>query len=182
MSQLGFLIDATRCINCRTCEIACKDANGAALGQRLRRVRTFEGGEYPHPLVANLSLACCHCERPQCLEACPAKAYRKRADGIVVHDPEACIGCQYCTWACPYGAPQYDPGAGRVMKCNLCAERLDAGEPPACVAACPMRAIEVGPLAELEARPGVVAAVLNLPDPALTGPALRFRIREEMKA
>ena len=180
-TQLGFLIDSTRCINCRTCEIACKDANGAALGQRPRRVRTWEGGEFPHPLVANLSLACNHCERPQCLAACPARAYRKRADGIVIHAPEACIGCQYCTWACPYGAPQFDPEAGRVLKCNLCAERLDAGEPAACVAACPMRAIEVGPLEELEGRPGVVSAVRNLPDPGISGPSIRFRVRAEMQ-
>lgn len=181
MTRLGFFFDSTRCINCRTCEIACKDANCAALGQRLRRVRTWEGGEFPHPVVANLSLACNHCEDPQCLAACPSKAYTQREDGIVVHHPEACIGCQYCTWACPYGAPQYDPEAGRVMKCNLCAERLDAGEPTACVAACPMRAIEVGPLAELEQRPGATGAVLNLPDPGISGPCTRYRVRPEMR-
>jgi anaerobic dimethyl sulfoxide reductase subunit B (iron-sulfur subunit) len=180
-AQLGFLVDATRCINCRTCEIACKDANGAAVGQRLRRVRTFEAGEYPHPLVVNLSMACHHCERPRCVAACPAGAYRKRDDGIVVHSPERCIGCRLCTWACPYGAPQYDPGAGRVMKCNLCAERLDAGGQPACVLACPMRAIEVGPVEELAQRPGATRAVRNLPDPGATGPATRFRVRPEMR-
>ena len=178
---LGFLVDTTRCINCRTCEIACKGANGAALGQRLRRVRTFEGGAFPHPLVANLSMACHHCERPQCLAACPAGAYRKRADGIVIHSPDLCIGCQYCIWACPYGAPQYDPGAGRVMKCNLCVERLDAGGQPACVEACPMRAIEVGPAAELALRPGATLRPGNLPDPEATGPATWFRIRPELR-
>ena len=179
--QFGFFIDTTRCINCRTCEIACKDANGAALGQRPRRVRTYEGGEFPHPLVASLSLACNHCEHPQCLAACPAKAYRKREeDGIVIHSPERCVGCQYCTWACPYGAPQFDPEAGRVMKCNLCVERLDAGGQPACVQACPLRAIRVGPLDQLSALPGSVVAFLNLPDPKTTGPSLRVRAKRDM--
>jgi anaerobic dimethyl sulfoxide reductase subunit B (iron-sulfur subunit) len=179
--RLGFLVDSTRCINCRTCEIACKDANGAALGQRPRRVRTWEGGEWPRPVVANLSLSCMHCDHPQCLAGCPAGAYRKRADGIVLHDPGACIGCQYCTWNCPYGAPQYDPEAGRVMKCDMCADRQDAGENPACVDACPMRAIEVGILAELEQRSGVVPEIVGLPDPSLPGPCIRFRARPEIQ-
>ena len=94
---------ATRCINCKTCEIACKDANDAAVGRRMRKVRTFEGGEFPAVFAYNISMACNHCEDPACVRQCPAKAYTKReSDGIVIHDPEQCIGCRYCTWVCPY--------------------------------------------------------------------------------
>ena len=131
-AQIGFFIDATRCINCKTCEIACKDFNDAAVGRRIRKVRSFEGGEFPAVFAYNLSMSCNHCEEPACVDGCPAGAYSKRAgDGIVVHDPEKCIGCRYCTWLCPYGAPQYDAREGRVRKCNLCVGEAT----PVCVAA-----------------------------------------------
>jgi len=178
-AQIGFFVDATRCINCKTCEIACKDFNDAPVGRRIRKVRSFEGGEFPAVFAYNLSMSCNHCEQPACVEGCPAGAYSKRAaDGIVVHDPEKCIGCRYCTWLCPYGAPQYDAREGRVRKCNLC-----LGEPtPVCVAACPMRAIEVGPLAEIAARPGSTIALRDLPSPELTGPSIRYHVRKEAQA
>ena len=98
-------------------------------------------------------MSCNHCEKPACLEKCPAGAYSRRAeDGLVVHDPARCIGCRYCTWACPYGAPQYDARSGRIVKCNMCLGRTAEGEPPACVASCPMRAIEVGSFEEFSVR------------------------------
>jgi anaerobic dimethyl sulfoxide reductase subunit B len=175
-AQIGFFVDATRCINCKTCEIACKDLHDAAPGRRIRRVRSFEGGEFPAVFAYNVSMSCNHCERPACVEGCPAGAYSKRpGDGVVLHDPEKCIGCRYCTWLCPYGAPQYDAREGRVRKCDLCRE-----EPaPVCVSACPMRALEVGPLAEIEARTGATLALRDLPSPELTGPSIRYRIRKE---
>jgi anaerobic dimethyl sulfoxide reductase subunit B (iron-sulfur subunit) len=178
--QLAFYVDTTKCINCRTCEIACKDFNNSAVGQRIRKVRVFEGGEFPKIFAYNISMSCNHCEDPICARHCPTGAYRKRAqDGIVVHDPERCIGCRYCTWLCPYGAPQYDPGEGRVHKCNLCIEELDQGKSPVCVSSCPMRAIEIGPLAEIAARPGSAVHIRNLPSPDLTRPACRYKVRPE---
>ncbi len=178
--QLAFFVDATRCINCKTCEIACKDFYSDVAGRRRRRVRTFEAGQFPRIAVFNISMSCNHCEDPACVRECPAGAYTKRAgDGIVVHDPERCIGCRYCTWVCPYGAPQYDPAEGRVRKCNLCVEEPDAGRTPACVSACPLRAIEVAPLAEIESRPGATIAIAGLPSPDLTRPACRYKIRTE---
>jgi anaerobic dimethyl sulfoxide reductase subunit B (iron-sulfur subunit) len=178
--QIGFFVDTTRCINCKTCEIACKDFNQAALGQRMRRVRTFEGGEFPKVFAYNISMSCNHCEDPACVKNCPAKAYTKRAgDGIVVHDPERCIGCRYCTWLCPYGAPQFDARAGRVKKCNLCVEEIEQGRDPVCVAACPTRAIEVGPLDEIGARASTTIHVRNLPSPDMTRPAARYKVRPE---
>ncbi len=179
-AQLAFFIDATQCINCKTCEIACKDFYDSPLGSRIRKVRTFEGGEFPQIFAYNISMSCNHCQDPLCVKHCPVGAYSKRErDGIVVHDPERCIGCRYCTWLCPYGAPQYDEDEGRVHKCNLCVEELDKGNSPVCVSACPMRAIEVGPLAEIAARPGATIALHELPSPELTRPACRYRIRPE---
>ncbi len=180
--QIGFFVDATKCINCKTCEIACKDFNGVDVSRRLRKVRTFEGGEFPSVFAYNVSMACNHCEQPMCVAQCPAGAYTKREkDGVVVHDPERCIGCRYCTWVCPYGAPQYDAKEGRVRKCNLCVEELDQGRQPICVSACPMRAIEVAPLAEIARRPGATIKLRDLPPSYLTRPATRYRIRPEAR-
>ena len=177
--QIGFFVDATRCIDCKTCEIACKDFNDSALGSRIRKVRSFEGGEFPMVFAYNLAMSCNHCEDPACVKGCPAGAYTKRPeDGIVLHDPEKCIGCRYCTWLCPYGAPQYDAAEGRVHKCNLCVGEAT----PVCVAACPMRAIEVGPLTEIAARPGATIALRALPSPELTRPSIRYRVRKEAQA
>jgi anaerobic dimethyl sulfoxide reductase subunit B len=180
--QIGFFVDATKCINCKTCEVACKDLNDTAPGQNLRKVHAFEGGEFPRVFVWNLSMSCNHCENPLCVEHCPAGAYTKRpGDGIVVHDATRCIGCRYCTWVCPYGAPQYDAAEGRVRKCNLCVEEMDRGNSPACVTSCPMRAIEIGLLDELAARPGATIAISGLPSPEITRPACRYKVRTEAR-
>ncbi len=181
-TQLAFFVDATRCINCKTCEIACKDANDAVAGRRFRRVRTFEGGEFPIVYAYNISMACNHCEDPACVKECPAKAYTKRdEDGIVIHDPKRCIGCQYCTWVCPYGAPQYDAREGRVRKCNFCVDELDRGTIPACVSACPLRAIEIGSLEEIETKSEFTAEILAAPSSLLTRPSSRYRVRREAR-
>lgn len=178
--QMGFYIDTTRCINCKTCEIACKDINDLAVGLRLRRVHTFEDGEFPEVYAYNISMSCHHCEDPACVRNCPARAYTKRdEDGIVTHDPERCIGCRYCSWVCPYGAPQFDPRSGTVKKCNMCLGLIDAGESPACVSACPTRAIEIGELSELTRRPGSTISLHYLPAPEMTRPSSRYKVRRE---
>lgn len=180
--QLAFFVDTTKCVNCKTCEVACKDANGVGAGIRIRRVRTFEGGDFPSVYAFNLSMACNHCEDPACVRQCPAKAYTKRSqDGIVVHDATRCIGCRYCTWVCLYGAPQYDAVAGHVRKCNLCVEELDAGGTPACVSSCPLRAIEIGELEEIAARPDATLEIQNMPSAHLTRPSVRYRVRKEAR-
>jgi len=176
--QIAFFVDATRCINCKTCEIACKDFNHAGVGLRIRKVRTFEGGEFPSVLVTNISMSCNHCGDPICAKHCPAKAYHKRSDGIVIHDRGRCIGCRYCTWLCPYGAPQFDEADGRVRKCNLCVEELDRGYQPACVTSCPTRAIEVRWLDEISAESDVTMHISCLPSPSLTRPASMYRVKK----
>lgn len=178
--QLGFFVDTTRCTNCRTCEVACKDAHDLAVGLRFRRVRAFEGGEFPDVYAYNISMSCHHCEDPACVKACPAHAYSKRpSDGIVVHDPERCIGCRYCTWVCPYAAPQYDAAAGIVRKCDMCLDTVAPGEAPICVSACPTRAIETGLLSEIAGRPGASLEIRFLPEPMLTRPSSRYKVRRE---
>ncbi len=102
-----------------------------------RRVIEVTNGSFSY----NLPLACNHCVHPKCAGVCPNDAYVIRADGIVTIDSAKCMGCGYCAWACPYGAPQYDPKQGRATKCNFCADSLDSGNPPACVTACPTEAL-----------------------------------------
>ena len=180
-AQIGWFVDTTRCVNCKTCEIACKDFHDAPVDVRLRRVRTTEGGNFPDVFAINISMSCNHCEDPACVQQCPAKAYSKReSDGIVVHNPQRCIGCRYCTWVCPYGAPQYDKAAGRVRKCDLCVSELELGRTPVCVRSCPLRAIEIGPLEELASRAGVTVSLPGFPDPRLTRPSSHYRLRAEV--
>ena len=181
---LLFHFDASACTGCKACQIACKDRNALPEGVLWRRVYEVSGGAWQRDGAAwrhdvgayHLSLACNHCERPVCAEVCPASAIERRADGIVLIDPDRCTGCRYCAWACPYGAPQFDALEGVMSKCTLCVEDLDAGRSPSCVAACPMRALSVGTRAELAAQhreAGDAAAGIHpLPDPSLTAPGL----------
>ncbi|WP_338824996.1 Anaerobic dimethyl sulfoxide reductase chain B [Moorella humiferrea] len=175
MAQMGFYYDMTICIGCKTCQIACKDKNNLEAGVLFRRVHTVEGGKFPHPWFYHISLGCNHCAEAPCIKNCPTGALYKREDGIVMHDREKCIGCRYCTWSCPYGAPQYIASEGKVGKCNLCADLIDKGEPPACVAACMMRALDYGDLEELRRKYGGTADVKGLPSSSLTKPSILIK-------
>ena len=93
--------------------------------------------------VFNISLACNHCENPVCLSGCPAKAYVKDESGVVIHYPERCMGCGYCTWRCPYDAPKINESKGYIEKCHFCYQRKEEGIDPACVTACPTGAISI---------------------------------------
>ena len=153
-TQLGFYVDAERCVQCQACEVACKGANNVELGLKWRRVINVWIGQYPQLTNRNLSVSCMHCAEPACMEVCPTGAITKRAqDGIVLVDRDVCIGCRTCAKACKYGAPQFGAD-GTMQKCILCADRLDAGGEPACVGTCPGEALHFGPVAELAKRPG----------------------------
>ncbi|NPV70231.1 MAG: molybdopterin-dependent oxidoreductase [Firmicutes bacterium] len=138
--------DSSLCIGCKACQIACKDRNNLGVGEFIRRVDTFEGGEYPRPEVYHLSLSCDHCESPACAGACPSGAVSRRADGAVLIDEALCTGCGACADACPNGGVQVLGGRGKAAKCDLCSDLLAAGEQPACVAACVMRALTFKPV------------------------------------
>jgi anaerobic dimethyl sulfoxide reductase subunit B (iron-sulfur subunit) len=147
----AFTFDASACTGCKACQIACKDKNNLPVGVLWRRVYEVSGGSWGQQGAAwtndifayNLSVACNHCVHPKCAGVCPTDAYVQREDGVVYIDESKCMGCGYCAWACPYSAPRYNPDLRHMTKCNLCYDNLDAGLPPACVAACPMRVLDL---------------------------------------
>jgi anaerobic dimethyl sulfoxide reductase subunit B (iron-sulfur subunit) len=106
------------------------------------------------------------------VKVCPTTAIHKGDNGIVSIDDNLCVGCRLCEWACPYGAPQFDSARGVETKCNFCADFLAEGREPACVAACPSRALEFGELSELRAKHGSINNIAPLPDPSITRPSL----------
>lgn len=153
--SLGFYFDQTRCINCFTCVVACKDWHDIPSGPASwRKVITIEHGIYPQLSVTFLSMSCYHCAEPACIAECPASAINKRDDGIVIVDRDACLGkeaCGICLNACPYGAPQFGAEENaKMQKCDLCIERWESGKPPICVAACPTRALDAAPIDKLK--------------------------------
>ena len=142
--QYRFHFDMRRCIGCKCCVVACNEQNGNPAAINWRRVGEIEGGWYPHTQRHYLSMGCNHCLDPTCLRGCPVDAYTKDpVTGIVQHHADTCIGCQYCTWNCSYGVPQYNPERGVVGKCDMCYGRLGGGQAPACVSACPENAIQI---------------------------------------
>lgn len=142
--QYRFHFDMTKCIGCKCCVVACNEQNGNPADILWRRVGEIEGGVYPHTQRHYLSMGCNHCLEPTCMKGCPVDAYSKDGlTGIVRHSADICIGCQYCTWNCSYGVPQYNPERGVVGKCDMCYGRLTQGQSPACVSACPEGAIRI---------------------------------------
>jgi formate dehydrogenase iron-sulfur subunit len=141
--QYRFAFAMEACVGCHSCEAACAEQNGLPRGTAWRRVGEIEGGEFPHTRRLHLSMSCNHCLEPACLIGCPTEAYVKLANGVVAHRADECIGCQYCTWNCPYSVPVFQPDRRIVTKCDMCLPRLEAGLEPACVGACPTKAISV---------------------------------------
>jgi formate dehydrogenase iron-sulfur subunit len=153
-----YLFDATRCIDCRACMVACSTENQIEMDKtRIWLAGVGVKGTYPVLQRATMVYHCMHCAEPDCLSACPVGAYSKRPDGPVVYDHEKCIGCRYCMNACPFGVPHFDYDKGVIDgafidKCTFCPQRIDVGEEPACVATCPTDALEYGERDELLAR------------------------------
>jgi Fe-S-cluster-containing dehydrogenase component/DMSO reductase anchor subunit len=142
--QLAFEVDLDACTGCKACVAACHHLNGLDEGEVWRTVGLLHGGSAEAPVQQTVTTACHHCVEPACMAGCPVKAYEKDpVTGVVRHLDDQCIGCQYCTFMCPYDAPKYNPRLGIVRKCDLCADRLAVGEAPACVQGCPNQAIRV---------------------------------------
>jgi Fe-S-cluster-containing dehydrogenase component len=150
----ALMIDASRCIGCQTCQVACKLEHGLPAGPR--PIAAIQIG----PLLDGQSLmtqflpaTCYHCDQAACVLACPTGAMQKRADGLVFSDRELCIGCQTCAVACPFGHPQLNPASGKIVKCDGCRQRVDSGLWPACALKCPSGALSFGsPTAVVHAR------------------------------
>jgi len=146
------------CIDCGGCNVTCKSEwelpansdrievvtkNEGQLGNR------FEGGETAVPM------SCYHCAEAPCEDVCPTNAIERDDNGLVQVSAEKCIGCSYCAWACPFGAPQFPDetsstgNAGVMDKCTGCAPRVEEGEKPACVDRCPTDALVYGTPSEI---------------------------------
>ncbi len=175
--QHGFFFTADNCIGCHACESACAEKNDTPAHLAFRSVGYVEGGSYPDYKRMNISMACNHCDDPVCLKGCPTKAYTKHAEyGAVLQDPETCFGCGYCTWVCPYNAPQLDPVKGQVSKCNMCVDRLEVGLKPSCVSACIGNALDFGVIENTpENREQCKTEIPGFPDPEITHPNIRFQ-------
>lgn len=160
--QVAFYFDQTRCTGCWSCIVACNDWNNVPEGPASwRNLVTIQQGKYPDLFLAFLSTSCYHCAEPDCVTACPYDAISKRTeDGIVIVDRDACIGeddCGECLEACPYGALRFGREENpRVQKCDFCLERWFQDKPPICVASCPTRALDAGPIEEIEAKYGSI--------------------------
>lgn len=163
-ARMKFYCDEERCIECNGCTIACAEAHDLPVGISRRKVVTLdegiEGKEF------SVSVACMHCTDAPCEQVCPVDCFYIREDGIVLHDKDTCIGCGYCLYACPFGAPQFPrDGAfgtkGVMDKCTMCAggpeetnsakerelygqNRIAEGKVPACAAMCSTKALIVG--------------------------------------
>jgi Fe-S-cluster-containing dehydrogenase component/DMSO reductase anchor subunit len=175
--QYRFHVDMSSCIGCKCCVVACNEQNGNPAPINWRRVGEIEGGWFPATSRSYLSMGCNHCLEPTCLQGCPVDAYTKDSiTGIVRHSADACIGCQYCTWNCSYGVPQYNPERGVVGKCDMCHGRLSLGQSPACVSACPEGALAIEIVDVADWRSSVAAAALAPGIPANDGSLSTTRI------
>ena len=176
--QYAFEVDLDRCSGCKACVTACHSLNGLDDNETWRDVGLLIGGTRSNPVMQHVTTACHHCVEPGCMVACPVDAYEKDpVTGIVKHLDDQCFGCQYCTLACPYDVPKYQPHKGIVRKCDMCSERLAAGEAPGCVQSCPHDAISITlvetqqVIENAEADHFLPAA----PDPQITLPTTHFK-------
>ena len=168
---VGFLTDATLCIGCKACEVACKQWNQLPADSPAGSPPVMTGYSYDNTVdlgattwrhvafverptadgIAWLMLSdvCKHCVHAGCLDACPTGAIVRTEFGTVVIQDDVCNGCGYCVPACPFGVPQLDHADGGSHKCTLCYDRLGGGLTPACAAACPTGSIRFGEVTEL---------------------------------
>ncbi len=142
--QYSFEVNLDKCTGCKACVSACHSLNGLEEDETWRDVGVLFSHGVNTSYQQTVTTACHHCADPGCLQGCPVMAYEKEPlTGIVRHLDDQCIGCQYCTMKCPYGVPKYSERLGIVRKCDMCHDRLAAGEAPACVQACPHEAITI---------------------------------------
>jgi len=138
--KLGLVIDLDTCVGCHACAVSCKEWNTVGFtgplsdrnaygddtdGTWLNRVHGYELDDGGTGIGLNFPRSCLHCEEAACVTVCPTgSSYKRAEDGIVLVDPDTCIGCKLCSWACPYGAREYDADDGVMKKCTLCVDRI----------------------------------------------------------
>lgn len=174
-TQRGFLFDPNRCLGCRTCIMACAAGNNLPPGVYLRNIEVQEFRKGSEVIKYYLSTSCNHCANPECFRLCPDRAFRKRHDGIVLHDQTKCTGCGTCTRGCPFGAPVVNPTTGKVIKCELCHDKLDEGEMPFCVTACPVQALRLVDIVNVDAyNSDIVRRLPGVIKIQITRPSIRY--------
>ncbi len=169
--KLGLVIDLDICVGCHACAVACKEWNTGAYGAPLsdqdaygaepegtwlNRIHSYEVTPREGAAqIVHFPKSCLHCEDAPCVTVCPTGAsYKRQADGIVLVNEDACMGCGLCAWACPYGAREMDAAAGVMKKCTLCVDRIynenlaEEDRVPACVRTCPANARHFGDFAD----------------------------------
>jgi anaerobic carbon-monoxide dehydrogenase iron sulfur subunit len=149
----AIVVNLGRCQGCKTCELACAVEHSQS--KRLEesvletpaprsRVSVEQGDGYAVPLQ------CRQCENAPCVAVCPTRAlHRTNQESPVLIDHDLCVGCQACVLACPFGVIRMDRFSRAIIKCDQCFERVQRGEQPACVASCPVRALEFKSLDEV---------------------------------
>jgi formate dehydrogenase iron-sulfur subunit len=145
--RYGFLIDASVCIDCRACVVACSAENNVTMDTtRIWIKDTGVAGKFPDLTRFTAPFHCMHCIDPSCVSACTVSALHRNDDGIVEYNKDLCIGCRYCMYACPFEVPNYEwsQQLPLVVKCDMCVSRLKEGQQPACAATCPAEAIQFG--------------------------------------
>jgi carbon-monoxide dehydrogenase iron sulfur subunit len=145
-------VDPSKCVGCRSCEIACAVEHSLSKNLFLsitekplprKRIRVISVDNFTVPM------RCMHCEDAPCIAVCPTGAMEKTAEGFVVVNSPKCIGCRMCMMACPFGHPIYDSLSKILIKCDHCPDRMKEGLPPACVEACPTGALRYGKVEEI---------------------------------
>jgi anaerobic dimethyl sulfoxide reductase subunit B len=155
MPKKALFFDKDRCIGCYACVIACKLRHNAGPHpcsppegepRGINPCNVYQFGPVMHgDRVVQFfqPVSCMHCPDAPCLEACPRGAiFRDEETGVVLVDQDRCIGCRFCLWVCPYGSPHFDE-KGKMVKCDMCIDRIREGRPTACEAVCVARAIVV---------------------------------------
>jgi len=168
--KLGLVTDLDICVGCHACAVSCKEWNAGGhsspltdlnpyekdpTGVWFNRVHVYETDDGEQTRTVNFPRSCLHCEQPACVTVCPTGAsYKREEDGIVLVNADTCIGCKLCSWACPYGAREFDEDDGVMKKCTLCVDRIynenlaESEREPACVSACPAGARHFGDLGD----------------------------------
>jgi len=170
--KLGLVIDLDICVGCHACAVNCKEWNSGGhaapltdvdpygakpIGVWFNRIHTFEAtaGDGEPSRTVHFPKSCLHCEDAACVSVCPTGAsFKREEDGIVLVNEAKCIGCKLCSWACPYGAREYDADEGVMKKCTLCIDRIynenmdEVDRVPACVSTCPASARHFGDFAD----------------------------------
>ncbi len=145
MARYGMTVDEKLCVTCNACVLACKSENGVPDGEARCWTAQEERGVFPLLTVETRSERCNHCENAPCVAACPTRASYYADGGIVLVDPDKCVGCKVCTIACPYEVRYLHPD-GYIDKCTFCVHRVREGKDPACVTVCPTGALTFGDL------------------------------------